>query len=337
MIEPRRALERWLAREDLSGPEVEHLFGQLMDGALDEAMKAGLLVALSAKGEAPHEIAGAARAMRARVRRVEHGREGVVDTCGTGGDGKGTFNVSTAAAVVAAAAGAPVAKHGNRAVSSRSGSADLLAALGVEVEVEPEQAARLLEQVGLAFLFAPRLHPAMREVMPVRRALGVRTVFNLLGPLTNPAGAERQLLGVFSRARVLPVAQVLAELGCRHALVVHGSDGLDELTTTGPTFVAEVRGTRVETYDVAPEEVGLVRVRLEAIAGGSPEENARVAERLFAGAAGPIADIVALNAGAALFVAGLAPDLAAAVERAREALGSGAAAAKLEELRSFAW
>ena len=337
MIEPRRALERWLSREDLSGPEVEHLFGLLMDGRIDEAMKAGLLVALAAKGEASHEIAGAARAMRARVRRVEHSRAGVVDTCGTGGDGMGTFNVSTAAAVVAAAAGAPVAKHGNRAVSSRSGSADLLAALRVPVELEPEQTARLLEQVGLAFLFAPRHHPAMREVMPVRHALGVRTVFNLLGPLTNPAGAERQLLGVFSRTRVLPVAEVLAELGCVHALVVHGSDGLDELTTTGSTFVAEVRGRQVETYEIAPEDLGVRRVRLEAIAGGTPEENARLAERLFAGAEGPVADIVALNAGAALFVAGLVPDLGAGLARAREALGGRAAEAKLEEVRSFAW
>ena len=334
-IEPRQALERWMARQELSASEVESLFGQLMDGELAEPMKAALLVALAIKGESPAEIAGAARAMRRRVRRIPHTRQGVVDTCGTGGDGRHTFNVSTTAALVAAAAGAPVAKHGNRAVSSRSGSADVLAALGVPVEVEPETAGRMLEQLGLAFLFAPRLHPAMAEVMPVRRALGVRTVFNLLGPLTNPAGAERQLLGVFARERVEPIARVLAELGCVHALVVHGDDGLDEITTTGETLVAEVRGTRVETWRLAPEDLGVPRTNLAALAGGTPEDNARAAVRLLDGGPGPLADIVAVNAGAALYVAGLATDLAAGLTLARAALDSGAARAKLQDLRAF--
>lgn len=332
-IEPRRALERWMARQELTVHEVEELFGRLVDGEIDEPVKAALLVALTMKGESPAEIAGAARAMRARVRRVPHARERVVDTCGTGGDGAGTFNISTLAALVAAAAGAAVAKHGNRAVSSRSGSADLLMALGVEVEQPPERAGALLERVGLAFLFAPCFHPAMREVMPVRRALGVRTVFNLLGPLTNPAGATRQLLGVFARDRVELLARVLAELGTEHALVVHGADGLDEITTTGPTRVAEVRGDRVELWELVPEDLGLTRVRPEALAGGTPEENAAIARRILAGEPGPRAEIVALNAAAALHVAGRVPDLATGLALARETLGSGAAAAKLAELR----
>lgn len=335
-IEPRRALERWMAREELAPGEVEELFGRLVDGELDEPVKAALLVALATKGESPGEIAGAARAMRARVRRVPHRRAPVVDTCGTGGDGSGTFNISTLAALVAAAAGAAVAKHGNRAVSSRSGSADLLAALGVEVEQPPERAGRQLEEIGLAFLFAPCFHPAMREVMPVRRALGVRTVFNLLGPLTNPAGATRQLLGVFASDRVELLARVLAELGTEHALVVHGADGLDEISTTGPTRVAEVRGAGVELFELAPEELGVARARPEELAGGSPEENAAIARRILAGEQGPRAEIVAVNAGAALYVAGRAPDLRAGVALAREALASGAAAAKLAELRGLA-
>jgi anthranilate phosphoribosyltransferase len=227
------ALRRLLARQDLSREQTEALFGQLMDGAFDDAQKAALLVALAMKGESPEEIAGAAAAMRRRVVPIRHRQELAIDTCGTGGDGRGTFNISTAAALVAAAGGAVVAKHGNRSVSSRSGSADVLAALGVRLEIEPEAAGRALDEIGIAFLFAPRLHPAMREVMPVRRELGVRTVFNLLGPLTNPAGAQAQVLGVYARDRVEPVARVLLALGTRHALVVHGSDGLDEITTPG--------------------------------------------------------------------------------------------------------
>ncbi len=234
------ALRRLLGREDLTRAETEELFGQLMDGALDAAQKAALLIGLAMKGETASEIAGAAAAMRRRVVPIPHSRPLAVDTCGTGGDGRGTFNISTAAALVAAAGGAAIAKHGNRSVSSRSGSADVLAALGVPIEVEPEVAGRALDEIGIAFLFAPRLHPAMREVMPVRRALAVRTVFNLLGPLTNPAGAQAQVLGVYARDKVELLARVLLELGVRHALVVHGSDGLDEITTTGPTFVAEV-------------------------------------------------------------------------------------------------
>lgn len=334
MIDVKGALDRIMAREDLSRAETEYLFGRLMDGALNESEKAGLLIGLATKGETPQELAGAAAAMRTRVVAIPHSKSRVVDTCGTGGDGKGTFNISTAAALVAAAAGATIAKHGNRSVSSRSGSADVLAALGVEIEIDAAAAGRALEEIGIAFLFAPRLHPAMREVMPVRRALGVRTAFNLLGPLTNPAGARFQVVGVFARDKVELVAAVLAELGAEHALVVHGGDGLDEITTTGPTFVASVQSGQVTgTSELVPEQFGIERARPEDLAGGTPEQNAAAMERLLAGAEGPLADITVLNAGAAVFVAGLADRLEDGVERAREALASGAAGRTLDALR----
>jgi anthranilate phosphoribosyltransferase len=335
MIEPRDALKRLMAGEGLSRQETEHLFGLLMDGLVSEPLQAALLVALRLKGESREEITGAAAAMRRRVLGIPHSRTGVIDTCGTGGDGRGSFNVSTAAALVAAAAGAPVAKHGNRSVSSRSGSADVLAALEVSIDLAPEAAARALDEVGIAFLFAPRLHPAMARVAPVRRELAVRTLFNVLGPLTNPAGARRQLLGVFDRSLVELLAGVLCDLGCEHALVVHGSDGLDEITTTGPTHVAEVREGEVAVYDLEPIELGVPRARPADLAGGDPAHNASVMRRLLAGEGGALAEAVALNAGAALYVAGLASDLASGLKRARAVLGSGAAAEKLEELRRF--
>lgn len=335
MIETRDALNRLLEGGDLTRQETEELFGRLMDGELQDPVKAGFLVALRMKGETAAEIAGAASAMRHRALKIPHRRDGVVDTCGTGGDQRGTFNISTAAALVAAAAGAPVAKHGNRSVSSRSGSADVLAALGVDIQMPPLEAGRALEELGIAFLFAPILHPAMREVMPVRKSLGVRTVFNVLGPLTNPAGARRQLMGVYDEALVEPLARVLAELGSEHALVVHGLDGLDEITTTGPTRVGEVRDGAVRVYEIRPEELGLEPATLDDLVGGSPEDNARAMERVLAGEDGPLADVTAANAGAALLVGGVTESLGAGVERAREALSSGAAMEKLQALRSF--
>ncbi|MEO8276636.1 MAG: anthranilate phosphoribosyltransferase [Thermoanaerobaculia bacterium] len=328
-------LQRLLDREDLERSEVERLFGKIMDGEVGESQIAGLLVAFSMKGETPEELAGAAQAMRSRARFVAHHRTDLVDTCGTGGDGRGTFNISTAAAFVAAAGGAAVAKHGNRAISSRSGSADVLGALGLPMEVTPETAARQLDEVGIAFLFAPAHHPATRTVAPVRRALGVRTLFNLLGPLTNPAGALRQLLGVYSRHRVEPVARVLAALGCQHALVVHGDDGLDEITTTTTTHVAEVRNGEVRTYVLSAEELGIDRAEPGDLAGGLPDENARRMEKILCGEIGPLADIVALNAGAALYVAGRSDSIADGVQRAKTILASGGAMTKLEALKSF--
>ncbi len=335
MSDPARLLQRLLDGEDLRREEVATLFGRIMDGELAESQIAAILVALAMKGETIDEIAGAAEAMRARARTVPHAVADVIDTCGTGGDGRGTFNISTAAAFVAASAGASVAKHGNRAVSSRSGSADLLAALGLPVEVAPETSGRQLAELGIAFLFAPSHHPATRAVVPVRRALGVRTIFNLLGPLTNPAAARRQLIGVYARDRVEPVARVLAALGCEHALVVHGADGLDEITTTTTTSVAEVQKGQVATYELTPESAGVRRTAPETLAGGSPEENAARLLDVLAGQVGPITDIVALNAGAALYIGGKATSIAAGVEMARAVLASGAAHAKLQALKSF--
>jgi len=333
-LEVRAALVRLTGGESLTREETEDLFGQLMDGQMSEVFKAALLIALRMKGETVPEISGAAAAMRRRAIAIPHRTEGLVDTCGTGGDGRGTFNISTAAALVAAAAGVPVAKHGNRSVSSKSGSADVLAALGVKIEIDPETAGRTLDSVGIAFLFAPLLHPAMREVMPVRRELGMRTIFNVLGPLTNPAGARRQVMGVYAESLVEPIGHVLRDLGAEHALVVHG-DGLDEITTTGSTRVAEVRGGEVRMLELEPERFGLRRARLEELAGGTPEENAAAVRRVFGGETGPLAEVTALNAGAALYVGGAAGSLEEGVERAREILASGAAARKLEDLRSF--
>ncbi|HEX2253207.1 MAG TPA: anthranilate phosphoribosyltransferase [Thermoanaerobaculia bacterium] len=333
------ALVRLLDGGDLTRAETEEVFGALMDGGVSEAVKSALLVALRVKGESPAEIAGAAAAMRARVAPMRVTRTDVVDTCGTGGDGRSTFNISTAAALVAAAGGVAVAKHGNRSVSSRSGSADVLAELGVDITMGPEGAGRALDAVGIAFLFAPLFHPAMKEVMGVRRELGVRTVFNVLGPLTNPAGARRQLLGVYAPALVPVIARVLADLGSEHALVVHG-DGLDEITTTGTTLVGEVRGgpeaqSTVTVRELTPEELGVPRATLAELAGGTPRDNARQMLAVLGGEGGALAEITAANAGAALYVGGAAADLPAGVARARELLASGAARAKLDELRGF--
>jgi anthranilate phosphoribosyltransferase len=328
------ALRRIIAGEDLSRGEMRSMMGSLMDGELVAIEKAALLVALATKGETADEIAGAAEAMRERCVPVEHSVKGVVDTCGTGGDGKGTFNISTAAALVTAAAGVPVAKHGNRSVSSRSGSADVLEALGVVPESSPVAAARALEKVGICFMFAPVFHPAMREVMPVRRALGVRTLFNVVGPLTNPAGVTRQVMGVYSQPLVVVIARVLRDLGAEHAIVVHGCDGLDELTTTGGTHVAEVENGEIEIHDVRPPDFGLEAVAPEALRGGEPEENARILEAILGGEPGPLADVTALNAGAAIYVGGRAESLREGVKLALEVLASGAAVRTLDGLRN---
>jgi anthranilate phosphoribosyltransferase len=332
-IAEREALERWIAGRHLDRAEMEALLGRLMDGAVSPVFQAALLAALATTGETVPEIAGAAAAMRARAIRIPHHRDGVVDTCGTGGDGSGTFNISTAAALVAAGAGVPIAKHGNRSVSSRCGSADVLEALGVAVQVTPESAGRALDRIGIAFLFAPTLHPAMKEVMPVRRELGVRTLFNLLGPLVNPAGARRQLLGVPQPRWVETHAAVLAELGCDHALVVHG-DGLDEITTTGETRVHEVRRGSISEWTVRPEDFGFVRVRREALQGGDIAHNAAAMLRVLGGEPGPLSDVVALNAGGAIYVGDRAASLGEGIDRARLALAEGRGLAMLDALRT---
>lgn len=328
-------LQKLTAGKDLSLEEAQAAMDQIFSGQATPAQVGAFLAALRTKGETVDEIAGCARSMRAHATRVATRHPLVVDTCGTGGDGAGTFNISTTAAFVVAAAGLPVAKHGNRAASSRSGSADVLEALGVPIDLAPEQVGACLDEVGIGFLFAVRLHGAMRHAGAVRRELGVRTVFNLLGPLTNPAGAQCQLIGVPEPRLVPMIASVLAALGTRRALVVHGQ-GLDEMTVTGSTLVAEARGSALSTYEVAPEDVGLRRAERDAILGGTPAENAEITLSVLGGVQGPQRDIVCLNAAAALLAGDVAADLREGVARAQAAIDSGAAMRKLDELRAYA-
>ena len=327
-------IDRLLAGDALSAGDTEAVVGLVMRGEADPAQIAGLLVALRAKGETVDELVGAARAMRAHVVAVRPARDDLVDTAGTGGDGAGTFNISTSAALVAAACGCAVAKHGNRAASSRSGSADVLEALGVPIALTPEGAARMIERYGFGYLHAPDHHPAMRHAGPVRRSLGVRTVFNLLGPLTNPAGARRQLIGVYAQQWVEPMAQALAQLGCEHGMVVHGQPGIDELSPCGATTVAIVHAGVVTVSELDARELGVELCALSDLAGGDAQRNAEITLAVFGGETGPAADAIALNAAAAIMVAGRAADLGEGLAQAREALRSGAAMATLSALRA---
>ena len=327
-------IDRLLAGDALSAGDTEAAVGLVMRGEADPAQIAGLLVALRAKGETVDELVGAARAMRAHVVAVKPSRDDLVDTAGTGGDGSGTFNISTTAALVAAACGCAVAKHGNRAASSRSGSADMLEALGVPIALSPEQAAEMIDRYGFGYLHAPAHHPAMRHAGPVRRSLGVRTVFNLLGPLTNPAGARRQLIGVYAAQWVEPMAHALAQLGCEYGMVVHGQPGIDELSPCGATSVATVRDGVVTLSELDARELGVELCTLSDLAGGDPERNAEISLAVLGGEQGPAADATALNAAATLLVAGRAADLGEGLAAAREALRSGAAMATLSALRA---
>jgi anthranilate phosphoribosyltransferase len=314
----------------LSEADAELFFSACLTGEASPAQVAAAVTAMRLRGETVREITACARVLRRSATRLEHGYP-VIDTCGTGGDGQHTFNISTAAALVAAGGGLKVAKHGNRALSSRSGSSDVLAALGLELEVTPEQALRSLEDAGVCFLFAPAHHGTLRHVTPVRAELGFRTVFNLLGPLANPAGAQRQVLGVYDVRLVEPLARVLGALGTERAWVVHGS-GLDELTTAGPTDVAEWRDGGVRLFRVTPEAVGLPRTSLDALRGGDPQENAAALSALLDGRHGPYRDIVLLNAAAAFLVAEVEETLEAGVRRAAAAIDDGRARAALERL-----
>jgi anthranilate phosphoribosyltransferase len=332
------AIKTLVEGHDLSGEETHIAMMQVMSGDASPTQISAFVVALRMKGETPDEIAGCARAMRAHVTPARPSRPDLVDTCGTGGDGLNTFNISTSAALVAAAAGATVAKHGNRAMSSRTGSADVLEALGVRIDLRPEDVAECIDTVGFGFLFAQAHHPAMRHVGPVRRELGIRTVFNLLGPLTNPAGARRQVLGVYAEALVEPIAQVLAKLGAEHAMVVHGAGGLDELTPTGENLVSEVRGGEVRTYtlDPSPLSTGPGPGSPDDLrCGGDPAQNAAVILTVFDGERGPRRDAVILNAAAALVVGGVVAEMEPGIDLAVETIDSGAALAKLQELVAF--
>jgi anthranilate phosphoribosyltransferase len=326
------AIEAAARGREVEARLLEDAFGEIMDGKASPVEIAALLVALRTKGETVGEIVAAARALRARAETTPRPRADAVDTCGTGGDGAGTFNVSTAAAFVVAGAGVPVAKHGNRAASGRAGSADVLEALGVHVDLPVAAAARVLEEVGIGFFFARRAHPAMRYVAPVRDELGIRTLMNCLGPLLNPAGVRRQLVGVYEARLVVTLAAALGALGAERALVVHGSDGLDELTTTGVTHAAWLAGGRLETREIDPADLGIPRCAPADLRGGDAEENAALVRAVLEGEAGPRREIVALNAAAGLWVAGAARDLAEGLTRARASLDSGAAAERLAAL-----
>lgn len=328
------AIAHLVDRKNLSRAAVADVFELIFAGEATPAQIAALLIALRMKGETPEEIAGAVEVMRRKATRVRAPQRGpLLDTCGTGGDGANTFNLSTATALVAAGAGAVVAKHGNRSVSSRCGSADVLAAAGVRIEVPVAVVERCLHEIGIGFLYAPALHGVMRHVIGPRREVGVRSVFNVLGPLSNPAGAPRQLLGVYSAALVPTLAKTLAELGTsERALVVHGGIGLDEVSPCGPTHAALVEGGQVRELTLTPEDAGLSPVALADLAGGDPAANAMQLRRILEGEKGPLREAVLLNAAAALWVAGLSEDMAHGARLAASTLDSGAALAKLDAL-----
>jgi len=315
----------------LSAEQSAQAFDIMMRGATSPALMGAFLALLRIRGETVEEITGAAQSMRAKALTVDAPAE-VVDTCGTGGDAKGTHNISTGAALVAAGAGLTIAKHGNRSISSKSGSADVLGELGVRLEASADTACRCIKEAGIGFLFAPHHHGAMKHVGPVRAELGLRTIFNLLGPLSNPAGARRQVMGVYHRKWVAPLARVLGNLEAKHVWVVHGSDGLDELTTTGPTYVAEYKNGSLSEFEVTPEDADLPRAEPTELIGGDPATNAAAIRRMLEGEASPLRDIVILNAAAALIVGGRAATLREGAAQAAEAIDSGAAKARLDML-----
>jgi anthranilate phosphoribosyltransferase len=340
------AIRKVVERKDLSREEAFSVMDAIMSGQATDAQIAAFLTALRMKGETVEELIGFARVMREKVSAVrtrgrvqtslsDTGREMLVDTCGTGGDATGSFNVSTATAFVVAGAGIPVAKHGNRSVSSMCGSADVVEALGVRLDLPPEQVAKCIDEVGIGFCFAPLLHKAMKFVMLARREIRIRTVFNILGPLTNPAKASAQVIGVYDGKLTEAMAHVLKELGTVRAFVVHGEDGLDEFSTTGPSRVAEVRESQIHTYTVRPEDFGLPRATLADLQGGSAADNAEIIRRILDGERGPKRDIVLLNAGAAIAAGGRAQDIAAGMVLAGQAVDTGAAREKLAQLVEF--
>ncbi len=341
----KEAIAKVVEREDLSEAQMIEVMDQVMGGEATPAQIGAFITALRMKGETIPEIVGAAKVMRMRATPIRVGavvdidrdeinieRETILDTCGTGGSGTKSFNISTTVAIAVAACGAKVAKHGNRSISSACGSADVLEKLGVSLDVSPEQVARCVEEVGVGFLFAPALHGAMKHAIGPRREVGIRTIFNILGPLTNPAGADRQVLGVFRQDLVEPLARVLLDLGCRRGFVVHGSDGMDEITLTGATSVAAIGGGRVELQTIEPEQFGFSRCALEDLQGGDAEQNAAIVKAILAGEAGPKRDIVVLNGAYALVAAGLASDIDEGIAQLQKVLDNGQAQAVLEAL-----
>jgi anthranilate phosphoribosyltransferase len=326
------AIKAVTERRDLTAEEMAATMRLIMTGEATPAQVGGFLIGLRMKGETVDEIAAAAAVMRELASKVDIDKKHLVDTCGTGGDASGSFNVSTASAIVVAAAGGKVAKHGNRSVSSKSGSADLLEAAGVNLELTPQQVADCVNEVGVGFMFAPLHHSAMKHAIGPRREMAVRTIFNVLGPLTNPAGAPNQVLGVFSKDLVEPLAYVLQRLGSEHVLVVHAEDGMDEISIASPTFVAELNKGKVSTYTVAPEDFGIKRAGLEQIRAADATHSLQIIKQVFNNEDGPARDIVCLNAGAAIYAAGLTGSLAEGVKRAQAVIAEGLAKEKLDQL-----
>ncbi len=331
-MEIQTAIKTVMAGQDLGRDDMVSVMQKIMTGECTPSQIGGFLVGLRMKGETVDEISAAAKVMREMATRVEVSSDHLVDVVGTGGDSSGSFNISTASAIVAAAAGARVAKHGNRSVTSSSGSADVLEAAGVRLDISPRQVAGCIENVGVGFMFAPAHHGAMKYAIGPRKEMAVRTIFNVLGPLTNPAGAPNQLIGVFDRDLVEPIANVLKQLGSRHVMVVHADDGMDEISISAPTHVAELNDGEVKSYTIEPSDFGITQASLDEIRVGSAEESLAVIHAVLADNPGPARDIVYLNAGAAIYVAGCADSLAAGIEAAREAISSGRAAGVLQNL-----
>jgi len=328
-------LQKLLDKHNLTGAEMRAVMRAMMNGELSDAQIAGFLIALRCKGETIEEIAAAVAVLRELVRQVPVSGDHVIDTCGTGGDGANTFNISTTAAFVVAAAGGKVAKHGNRSVSSSCGSADVLEAAGINLDMPAEQVADCVNQLGVGFLFAAKHHSAVRHTVGPRKEMGVRTLFNLIGPLSNPANAPHQLIGVFDKQWLVPVAEVLKKLGSKHVLVVHAQDGLDEISIAAPTDVAELKNGEVFSYAVTPEQFGLQRAGLDSLAVGNAQDSLAIIRQVLNNQPGPARDIVALNAGAAIYAADLVDTLAAGVKRAHEVLADGSALAKFEALVGY--
>jgi len=331
----KEALSKIVSRSDLTLAEAREVMREIMRGEATQSQIGAFLTALRMKGETVDEIAGCAQAMRESAIPVKPNRNQLVDTCGTGGDGSGTFNISTTVAFVAAGAGLAVAKHGNRSVSSRCGSADLLQALGVNLELTPEQVAQCIDEVGIGFLFAPKLHPAMKYALAPRQEIGLRTIFNILGPLSNPAQTKRQLLGVYHSDLTELMAEVLLALGAEHAFVVHGADALDELSVTGQNKISRLHNGHIETYYLDPQDLGLPRAKLSDLAGGSVEDNAAITRALLAGGNGPKRDVILLNAAAVLIAGGKASSFSEGLKLAAEAIDNGSAQRKLYQLIEF--
>jgi anthranilate phosphoribosyltransferase len=329
------AIKKVIEGIDLSRDEALEVMELIMSGEATDAQIGGFLVAMRLKGETVEEISSFTRVMREKATKIESGSSDVLDTCGTGGDGSHTFNISTLSAFVAAGAGITVAKHGNRSVSSKCGSADLIKELGINVDIPPEKVSECLQKTGIAFLFAPKLHASMKYAIGPRRELGIRTFFNILGPMTNPAGAKRQLIGVYSRDLVETVSGVLADLGSERAFVVHGNDGLDEITTTDETYIAEINGGKISTYSVSPEDFGIARAKPEDLTGGETDENAVIFKSILSGEKGPKSDIVLLNSAFAICAGGGAETPQEGLEIAVKSIESGAAMAKCNELKEL--